>query len=363
MVGHYDVAAFIWPAFHHDTRMERIWTEGDGDWMTVRNARPRFDGHNQPRVPLLGYQDEASPEVMRQHAELALEHGVNVFIMDWYWYEGSPFLERQLNEGLMPGIEGTGMKFYLMWANHDAGRTWDPTTDDTGIFWGGGVDSKSFENISQRWIERYFSHSNYYRIDGCPVLCLYDLPTFIDGIGGIGEAKRAFDGFRSRIREAGFPGLHLQNTYTGHIPERLLASCPDLGIGPSGAVDAIGFDTVTRYQWVHVTGAENQEYSEWGKIGTLDWEHMLDRFGSVAPHVSIGWDNSPRFRTEREIVRNESPELFQVFLRRAKEFLDTHPDQHQLVTINSWNEWTEGSYLLPDERFGYGFLRAVKSVF
>jgi hypothetical protein len=50
-------------------------------------------------------------------------------------------------------------------------------------------------------------------------------------------------------------------------------------------------------------------------------------------------------------------------LRAAKEYVDEHPNQPPLVTINSWNEWTETSYLLPDDLYGYGYLEAIKRVF
>ena len=33
------------------------------------------------------------------------------------------------------------------------------------------------------------------------------------------------------------------------------------------------------------------------------------------------------------------------------------------ITVNSWNEWTETSYLQQDDLYGYGYLEAIKEVF
>ena len=62
---------------------------------------------------------------------------------------------------------------------------------------------------------------------------------------------------------------------------------------------------------------------------------------------------------------NSTPEKFEAVLRRAKGWCDanTSAGMPRLITVNSWNEWTEGSYLEPDKRFGSGYLDAVGRVF
>ena len=96
-------------------------------------------------------------------------------------------------------------------------------------------------------------------------------------------------------------------------------------------------------------------YEEWER---LDKEFTIPYY----PHVSIGWDNSPR-TWKSAVTRENTPERFEQALRKAKAYLDARPNLHPLITINSWNEWTETNYLQPDDVYGYGYLNAVKNVF
>jgi len=58
-----------------------------------------------------------------------------------------------------------------------------------------------------------------------------------------------------------------------------------------------------------------------------------------------------------------SDNTFRDALAQAKAFLDGRPSVPRILTINAWNEWTEGSYLEPDTVHGLKYLEAVRSVF
>ena len=126
----------------------------------------------------------------------------------------------------------------------------------------------------------------------------------------------------------------------------------------------LGADSVTHYQFVHFTDVD-RDYrdilsdvkEEWNRI---DKEYRVPYF----PHISCGWDNNPRFRRfQKGIVKNNTPQNIKKGMEMAKAYLDSHPERTPLVTVNSWNEWTETSYLEPDDLYGYGYLEAVKEVF
>ena len=113
------VGCYYFPNYHVDPRNEKIHGPGWTEWQLVRHAIPRFPGHQQPKVPLWGHDDESDPQVMEQKIDAAVNHGIDHFIFDWYHYEDGPFLERCLEQGFLKSRNVNRIEFSLMWANHD----------------------------------------------------------------------------------------------------------------------------------------------------------------------------------------------------------------------------------------------------
>ncbi|MBP5730791.1 MAG: glycoside hydrolase family 99-like domain-containing protein [Clostridia bacterium] len=362
----YDVAAYIWPSYTgREDRTRIFWPNGEGEWQTVRAAGARYEGHDWPRKPLLGYKDEADPATMAEQIDLAASHGVNVFIYDWYWYDRRPFLENCLNDGYLPAARNDPrVKFYLMWANHDAGVLWDKRNSDRQFLpggqppvWRGDIDLAEFRIVCRRVIERYFFDPLYYTIDGKPVFSIYEMSNLIKGLGGVDNTRRALDEFREMCVKAGLPGLHLQMVVT----HPAAASWP--GTTTPGMCRALGIDSLTHYQYVHFVAA-GRPYADALKEVYAEWERVPSAYGlPYFPHVSVGWDASPRFvEYTGGTYTGNTPELFGEAMRAAAAFADKHPENPRLITVNSWNEWTEGSYLLPDDLHGYGYLDEIKKL-
>lgn len=365
--GTYDVAAFVWPAYQPEKRFQDIgvFPDGKGEWEAIYKARSKFPDDHQPRVPLWGYTDESDPAAVAQKIDAAASHGVNVFIYDWYWYDGKPFLENALNDGFLKAPNRDRMRFYLMWANHDHTSYLDPTAaDKSRVYWRGAVDRPTFDIMVDHIIRDYFSQPNYYKIDGRPVFAIYELSTLIDGLGGMEQTKAALDDFARKTRAAGHPGLHLQGILWGAIPANLSAVPGDTTSTQNNTITDLGIQSLTNYQWVHYVPV--QDYKKWGDQAVESWEKWSQEFTvPFFPHVSVSWDNNPRFPQDQLQARvtNANPTDFKAFLEKAKAYADQHPNQPKLITINAWNEWAEGSYLEPDKLNGYQYLETVKSVF
>jgi len=361
----YDVAAYIWPAYHDEDRSrENLWPQGIGEWEIIKKAKPHFEGHYQPRVPLWGYEMEDDPAAMEKKIKAATDHGINVFIFDWYWYEGKPFLEEALNEGFLKASNNKKMKFYLMWANHDVwGYQWNHNLYGKDRYlWKADVDWPDFKIIVAKVINQYFKQPNYYKIDNKPVFSLWNIRKLVQNFGGLEGTREALDYFRQEAEKAGFPGLHFQlaGYNQRNFKPWLLNEEYSENKSINEIISILDINSITTYNWGGGT-----DYLSLGENSIL----LRDRWDSVAsipyfPIVAVGYDDSPRFpeRGKNVVYINNSPESFGAYLQKSRDYADNHPDQPKLIIINAWNEWTEGSYLEPDMKWGYGYLESVKKV-
>ncbi|HEY4269367.1 MAG TPA: glycoside hydrolase family 99-like domain-containing protein [Galbitalea sp.] len=370
------VFAYYFPDYHVDPRNEAWFGDGWTEWNLVRDAQPRFDGQLQPRIPLLGYEDESDPEVAAEYIQLAASHGIDGFLFDYYWYDDGPYLEGALEKGFLKAPNTGDMEFSLMWANHELVYMFplrDATSDRT-VLKHGGIDRAAFERFGEYVIANYFSRPNYTRIDGRPRFTIYDVGQFVTGLGGIDEAVDALTWFRNRAKEEGHGGVYLDIIIWG------FAVLPtDFPIRePGRLLRVLGADSASSYVWVHhaALGPASAEQPSWTSVGESAFaayeEYATTLPVPFHPNVTTGWDATPRLGQEIEYPGSTYPggpafppsvDEFRDGLLAARAFVERHPLPHQEVTINAWNEWTEGSYLLPDTVNGYGFLEAVLEVF
>jgi hypothetical protein len=142
------------------------------EWNTIKAAKPKVEGHAQPKVPAWVYENENDPVVMARKIATAADHSIDSFIFDWYYYDaddsrlaksphysqdGSRFLHSALESGYLSAANNDRLKFAILWCNHDM------YPNAKGL-----VKPETFEALTHYIIEKYFKRPPYCMIDGCP---------------------------------------------------------------------------------------------------------------------------------------------------------------------------------------------------
>ena len=152
----YEVAVYYFPNYHPDSINARWHGKGWTEWDVVKAAKPRFKGHEQPKVPSWGYFNEADPKWAAKEIDIAADNGIDCFIYDWYWYSNTgQYLQEGLEKGFLKATNRNRLKFALMWANHD----WlniQPATFDNGrvALTQGEVSPALWDRISTYIVEK-----------------------------------------------------------------------------------------------------------------------------------------------------------------------------------------------------------------
>jgi len=353
-------AAYVYTGWHPIAERDESFHPGFTEWELVRNCRPRFAGHAQPKVPLLGEYDDRDPIAFGERLRLAHEHGVDALVFGVFWCRGKRVFEAGLDQGFLGSAYQDDMPFACMWANRMPRRVLPVRRADAPVLDPSRLvpsDQDDFVRFVAMLADSYFCRDNYVTVEGKSYLSIYDSTFFVQELG-ISGARAAISAARRWLRDHGHRDLHLA------------AIEPNTDVLP--LVHDIGFDSVTHYvllpDW---KGPFEQDYRHYAELRARQWRSFAE--GSRLPYmpaVSPGWDASARgadFGNARPdkypwspVITGEHPELFAAAVQRARAFRSPVGVEDPLVLIASLNEWSEGHYLEPDQRFGTGWLEAIR---
>ena len=117
------IIAFYLPQFHDIPENDEWWGKGFTEWVNVKKAKPLFEGHAQPRVPLNNnYYNLLDDNIKIWQSEIAQKHGIYGFCYYHYWFNGKLLLEEPM-EQMLKNKEIT-IPFCSCWANEQWTKAW-----------------------------------------------------------------------------------------------------------------------------------------------------------------------------------------------------------------------------------------------
>ena len=342
-----DIKTFVYylPQFHIIEENNAWWGKNFTEWTNTTKSLPYLKNHYQPRTPHkdIGYYDLSDADTIRRQAALAKSNGIFGFCIYYYWFSGKKLLEKPLD--LILANLDIDLTFCLCWANESWGRSW--TGRDKEFL----IEQKYLDSDPLHFIEDlapYLRDKRYFRKNGKPVILIYrtmDIPnqekTFkiwrdFCLANEIGEIE--IWAVRAHLSSVDFSFGSLVDREVEFPPHQ----CTDVKIS---AFD-IGADNLM---------LDYHEISE----AIMD-KNLTYNFPDypIVRTAMLGWDNSARKKKGAVIFNNFS--LYQYFkwLRYLIGYTrEQFAENDRYLFINAWNEWAEGTYLEPDEKYGYASIK------
>ena len=366
--------AMYFPQLHSIPENDAWWGTGFTDWDNVKTGEPQYSDHYQPRIPLgRKYYDQSKLDTLHWQVQLAKQYGVYGFCHYHYWFDGKQLLETPTN--LMLENKDIDFPFCLSWANETWSRRWDghdnhiliqQTHPPSKIRW-----KKHYDYLIKAWKD-----PRAIKVEGKPVFVIYR-PQHIDKI------DEMLQYWRELAVLDGLPGLYFIFQKQYDLPNRECLNGFDglFQFQPFEAINSPTFDksSMRHSYWFKLVRSLPEKYQDilrglrakfvkeltfhdyaaaWQKAVEIRNDERLATY----PGAYVDWDNASRYKKRATIFRGASPELFLHWFSKLVGSMPLRQLPENFIFLNAWNEWSEGTYLEPDERYGFQYLEAVKMV-
>lgn len=361
------------PQFHTIPENDEWWGKGFTEWVNVRDAKPLFEGHNQPRVPLNNnYYDLSDIETLKWQCRIAKEYGIYGFCMYHYWFNGHLLLEKPMEMLLAhPEID---IKYCVSWANHDWTDAWKASNRQPKVLIAHNFDDEKDWVDHFNYLLPFFKDPRYMTENNKPLMVIY-IPNIIR------KLKKMLDVWSQMARDNGFDGLtFIYQSAASSFDNSWDHSLFDYGVEMNPGYVGLAnrqknssfFPKLMKYsheikRFLHIRRSllPQKKITEVSKADyDYTWQRILElrpisNAPKMIPCAFTDWDNTPRHKERGYLFQGVSPDKFKSYFKQlidnTKKYYDT-----DMIFVFAWNEWAEGGYLEPDEKNGFAFLEAIK---
>lgn len=367
------VIAFYLPQFHTIPENEMWWGKDFTDWDSVRNAKPLFLGHNQPKVPLnRNYYNLLENDIKVWQARLAKQYGIYGFCYYHYWFEGKLLLEKPMEQMLKN--KRIDLPFCICWANDPWTRAWvGEKKTIVSQKYGDKTDWKKHFY----YLLDFFKDERYIKEENAPLLIIYK-PEIMECV------NEMMDYWNELALDNGFSGLTLAYQSNGlDLVKKEKRNDSrfryDIEFQPAYAFSELNrnvLPTIRNVKLFISTYLERKTGKTFRFFGTgrvkllnrVDYISIWEKIVSTIPESEknipgafVDWDNTPRHGNKGRVYIGGSPETFKKYfdkqIKRAKSVY-----KKDMLFIFAWNEWAEGGFLEPDEKNQYRYLESIRDV-
>lgn len=351
--------AYYLPQFHPVPENDKQWGKGFTEWTNVAKAKPLFKGHEQPVLPSeLGFYDLRLAEVRKAQALLAKENGIEGFCYWHYWFAGKRMLDMPFNE--VVSTKEPDFPFCLCWANHSWSAIWIGDSKKIIIeqtYPGEDDYTNHFYSLLPA-----FKDNRYITVNGKLLFSIF-------APKAIPDCKFFTDTWQKLAAKEGLPGFHFigmgvdindleplgLDAFTPHTPHSFLTQI-DLSL-----LDKICYKIV-RKNFVEFKSQLRKipkiyEYAAFVKAN-LKKKYKRNEYPVALPN----WDHSPRSGNKAIVLKDSTPQLFGKILDHCIQSVKDNSPEEKIIFLKAWNEWAEGNFLEPDQKFGREYLEEIKKI-
>lgn len=299
----------------HSKRPFLHWTypSSETNASAKKAQKPGEPAPNSVFRPLIGLYDSADPKVAEWHVQLAKAAGIDAFLVDWWDTHNQ--LDKNVDHGIVAAAQKHGFKFALL--------------DERAQF---HQNLEEYQAMLARGLKRYKDNPAYLRIDGRPVVYLYQVAT------------------KPGLSAAEFPLLkkHVEGE-VGPVYWIVDKIAHDEKAAHAGDLDR---EKCIPKDWLAAPGLDCFAfYSTFSNFRAHEYDALLGkyRYMTKLAHdagkkmllpVHPGHDNS-HFVDEPYVMPRRNGDTLRDYLRAAT---DAGADY---IMVTSWNEWPESTVIEP----------------